>query len=62
MSHTQADKLSAMLRSVHTRKVQVLQQEVELAGTCVAVCCSVLQCAAVCCSVLQCVAVWSSVV
>jgi len=25
-------------------------------GTCVAVCCSVLQCVAVCCSVLQCVA------
>ena len=26
-------------------------------GSCVAVCCSVLQCVAVCCSVLQCVAV-----
>ena len=74
MSHTQADKLSAALRSVHTRKVQVLQQEVELAGTllqcvavrcsvlqCVAVCCSMLQCVAVCCSVLQCVTVWCSV-
>ena len=26
-------------------------------GTCVAVCCSVLQCVAVCCSMLQCVVV-----
>ena len=57
-----------LLRKLHRQNVvsqcgewRVPLSQVFPRGTCVAVCCSVLQCVVVCCSVLQCVAVCCSV-